>query len=119
MAKGAKAAGRGRSGKPGKSDRAGKSARAAFRVPSSGVDLTAIDPAGRPIGPQDKGEAAEAMAGLDVRVDARQEALYADATTGGTRAVLLVLQGMDTSGKGGVIEHVAGLVNPQGLHIAS
>jgi PPK2 family polyphosphate:nucleotide phosphotransferase len=33
--------------------------------------------------------------------------------------VLVVLQGMDTSGKGGVIEHVAGLVNPQGLHIAS
>ena len=33
--------------------------------------------------------------------------------------MLLVLQGMDTSGKGGVIEHVAGLVNPQGLHIAS
>jgi PPK2 family polyphosphate:nucleotide phosphotransferase len=26
---------------------------------------------------------------------------------------------MDTSGKGGVIEHVAGLVNPQGLHIAA
>jgi PPK2 family polyphosphate:nucleotide phosphotransferase len=33
--------------------------------------------------------------------------------------VLLVLQGMDTSGKGGVISHVAGLVNPQGVHIAS
>jgi PPK2 family polyphosphate:nucleotide phosphotransferase len=30
-----------------------------------------------------------------------------------------VLQGMDTSGKGGVIRHVAGLVNPQGLQIAS
>jgi PPK2 family polyphosphate:nucleotide phosphotransferase len=33
--------------------------------------------------------------------------------------VLLVLQGMDTSGKGGVVEHVIGLVNPQGAHIAS
>ena len=33
--------------------------------------------------------------------------------------MLLVLQGMDTSGKGGVISHVAGLMNPQGLHIAS
>jgi PPK2 family polyphosphate:nucleotide phosphotransferase len=33
--------------------------------------------------------------------------------------VLLVLQGMDTSGKGGVIRHVGGLVNPQGLQIAT
>ena len=37
----------------------------------------------------------------------------------GARAVLLVLQGMDTSGKGGVIRQVAGLVNPQGLTISS
>ena len=26
---------------------------------------------------------------------------------------------MDTSGKGGVIEHVVGLVEPQGVHITS
>ena len=51
--------------------------------------------------------------------DPLQEALYAEAGGGGRRAVLLVLQGMDTSGKGGVIEHAAGLVNPQGLQIAS
>jgi PPK2 family polyphosphate:nucleotide phosphotransferase len=33
--------------------------------------------------------------------------------------VLLVLQGMDTSGKGGVIRHAAGLVDPMGLQITS
>jgi PPK2 family polyphosphate:nucleotide phosphotransferase len=33
--------------------------------------------------------------------------------------VLLVLQGMDTSGKGGVLEHTVGLVSPQGVHIHS
>jgi PPK2 family polyphosphate:nucleotide phosphotransferase len=44
-----------------------------------------------------------------------QEALFAS----GDRRVLVVLQGMDTSGKGGVIEHVIGLVNPQGVHIHS
>jgi PPK2 family polyphosphate:nucleotide phosphotransferase len=33
--------------------------------------------------------------------------------------VLLVLQGMDTSGKGGTIRHVLGMVNPQGVHVAS
>jgi PPK2 family polyphosphate:nucleotide phosphotransferase len=59
------------------------------------------------------------MTVLGERLGAQQEALYAEAAGGGHRAVLLVLQGMDTSGKGGVIEHAAGLVNPQGLHIAS
>ncbi len=53
------------------------------------------------------------------RLDELQEALYAEGTGGGRRSLLLVLQGMDTSGKGGVIRHVAGLVNPQGLQIAS
>ena len=33
--------------------------------------------------------------------------------------MLLVLQGMDTSGKGGVIRHGAGLMDPQGLKITS
>jgi len=42
-----------------------------------------------------------------------QERLYAE----GTRSVLLVLQGMDTSGKDGTISHVIGAVNPQGVRI--
>jgi len=97
---------------------AAATARTAFRVPSR-LDLAAIDPRGRPVGPRDSGDAAEAMVELGARLDGRQEALYAEATGGGRRSVLLVLQGMDTSGKGGVIRHVAGLVNPQGLQIAS
>lgn len=51
-----------------------------------------------------------------------QEALYAQAAGGSNdvrQRVLLVLQGMDTSGKGGVIEHVIGQVNPQGMAIHS
>ena len=35
------------------------------------------------------------------------------------RRVLLVLQGMDTSGKGGVLKHTVGLVDPQGVRITS
>jgi len=95
-----------------------ESVRAAFRVPAA-LDLAALDPRGRPVGPRDKAGAAQAMAELGERLDGLQEALYAESVGGGRRAVLLVLQGMDTSGKGGVIRHVAGLVNPQGLHIAS
>ncbi|MFC4950216.1 PPK2 family polyphosphate kinase [Pseudonocardia sp. GCM10023141] len=95
-----------------------KSVREAFRVPAD-VDLEELDPRERPVGPNDKSAAAEDMTDLATRLDGLQEALFAEAIGGGKRAVLLVLQGMDTSGKGGVIRHAAGLVNPQGLQIAS
>jgi PPK2 family polyphosphate:nucleotide phosphotransferase len=96
----------------------GAGVRQALRAPGE-LDLTAVDPRGRPVGPDDKKAAAAAMSRLADRLAGGQEALFAEAAGGGHRAVLLVLQGMDTSGKGGVISHVAGLVNPQGLHIAS
>ncbi|HLU59980.1 MAG TPA: PPK2 family polyphosphate kinase [Pseudonocardia sp.] len=91
-----------------------KTVREAFRVP-----VEQMDPRGRPIGPQDKAAGKQELAALGERLDQLQEALYAEAIGGGQRAVLLVLQGMDTSGKGGVIRRVGGLVNPQGLHIAT
>jgi PPK2 family polyphosphate:nucleotide phosphotransferase len=47
-----------------------------------------------------------------------QERLFAEAkTAGGTRSVLLVLQGMDTAGKGGIVGHVVGIVNPYGVQV--
>ena len=46
-----------------------------------------------------------------------QERLWAESRFGGTRSVLLVLQGMDTAGKGGIVEHVVGGVDPQGVKI--
>ncbi len=50
-----------------------------------------------------------------------QERLFAEgvAGVGPGRALLLVLQGMDTSGKGGVLRHTVGLVDPQGVRITS
>ena len=44
-----------------------------------------------------------------------QERLYAN----GNRALLIVLQGMDTSGKDGTIKHVMSGVNPQGCKVVS
>jgi PPK2 family polyphosphate:nucleotide phosphotransferase len=44
-----------------------------------------------------------------------QEVLYA----GQQRAVLIVLQGMDTAGKDGTISHIFSGVNPQGCDVAS
>lgn len=49
-----------------------------------------------------------------------QELLFANGRAGTTdRKVLVLLQGMDTSGKGGTLRHVAGLVDPQGLEITA
>ncbi|MGW4635184.1 polyphosphate kinase 2 family protein [Nocardia sp. NPDC004415] len=48
-----------------------------------------------------------------------QEKLFAHGRTGGNRSVLLVLQGMDTAGKGGIVRHVIGSVDPQGVDHAS
>jgi len=49
-----------------------------------------------------------------------QEMLYANHKSGSeTRSVLLVLQGMDTAGKGGIVKHVVGAANPQGIRYTS
>src|SRR6185312_847781 len=83
--------------------------------PGEPVDLAGLDPRATPLAPGGKKKTADAMAADGVELARLQEALFAS----GDRRVLVVLQGMDTSGKGGVIEHVIGLVNPQGVHIHS
>ncbi len=56
-----------------------------------------------------------ALAAHADELDDWQERLYAESTAGGERSILLVVQGMDTSGKGGIMRHVVGAVNPQGI----
>ncbi|MCM6774824.1 polyphosphate kinase 2 family protein [Nocardia sp. CDC159] len=48
-----------------------------------------------------------------------QEMLYANGRSGDPRSVLLILQGMDTAGKGGIVRHVIGSVDPQGVDHAA
>lgn len=61
-------------------------------------------------------EKAKAMtAELTGRLGELQERLYAN----GTRSVLIVLQGMDTSGKDGTIRSVMSGVNPQGCKVVA
>jgi PPK2 family polyphosphate:nucleotide phosphotransferase len=49
-----------------------------------------------------------------------QERLYAESRTGDTTdAVLLVLQAMDSAGKGGIVRHVVGGVDPQGVALTA
>ena len=60
-------------------------------------------------------EAAERTEHLRQKLSALQERLYAE----GRRSILVVLQGLDTSGKDGTIRHVLGGVNPQGCVVTS
>jgi PPK2 family polyphosphate:nucleotide phosphotransferase len=89
------------------------------RLPTGPVDLTAIATDDTPgfDGGKSKGKAA--LLALADDLSDLQERLWAARTTGSQRRILLVLQGMDTSGKGGVLRHTVGLVDPQGVKITS
>ncbi|MFF4368110.1 PPK2 family polyphosphate kinase [Streptomyces sp. NPDC001594] len=97
----------------------GPSLRELLRVRGGGgrVDLGAYDPAATPGGPPDKTAGRAAAAELAEPLAGLQERLYAAATAGDRRRLLLVLQGMDTSGKGGTVKHVAAPFNPAGCRI--
>ena len=90
-----------------------------LRLPSGPVALDAHDPGDRSLFDGDKKSAKKALHETGEELADLQERLFADAYTGGRRRVLVVLQGMDTSGKGGVIEHALGLMSPNGLHVTS
>jgi PPK2 family polyphosphate:nucleotide phosphotransferase len=81
----------------------------------AGFRLTDVDPASTPgfDGRKADGEAALA-AGAAVLSDL-QERLWAASRGGDHRNVLLVVQAMDTAGKGGIMRHVVGTVDPQGV----
>ena len=90
-----------------------------LRVPPGPVDLTSYDTNGQPGFEGDKDDGKTALEELGDEIADLQERLFAQGTTGRRTSVLLVLQGMDTSGKGGVVRKAAGLVDPQGLKITS
>jgi len=87
-----------------------------YRVkPGSLPDLASRDPAagnGLPAGKEERLARSAELAG---RVDALQDLLYAEHL----HKVLIVLQGMDTSGKDGTIRHVFGEVDPLGVRAIS
>ena len=84
---------------------------------------------GQPIAELDRGstpgfvgDKSDGVALLEERgavLSSLQEKLYANGRSGDHRSVLLVLQGMDTAGKGGMVRHVVGHVDPQGVDHAS
>jgi PPK2 family polyphosphate:nucleotide phosphotransferase len=86
--------------------------RAALVVPRGPVDLAGYDPAARPLAPVEKNSRLRNDTDL---MRALQDRLWAESTAGSKRSLLLVLQGIDTAGKGGVTEHVVGTFGPIGV----
>lgn len=87
--------------------------RATFRFSTGELP----DPRSTPIGPTSKRKGRKLLPELGERLDGLQQRLWAESRLGGDRSVLLVLQGMDTSGKGGTVRSVLGAVNPQGVRV--
>ncbi|MEZ5645902.1 MAG: polyphosphate--nucleotide phosphotransferase [Burkholderiaceae bacterium] len=81
------------------------SRKAAFR-------LAAADPQARPVGSGSKGADVEALEKLALELDALQDMFWADRRF----KLLLVLQGMDTSGKDGTVRSVFARTSPLGVH---
>ncbi|WP_109473697.1 PPK2 family polyphosphate kinase [Ornithinimicrobium cavernae] len=84
-----------------------------------GFVLADVDTRGTPAFTGDKDAGKQALAEADDEIDTLQEQLYANGRSGGTQKVLLIIQGLDTAGKGGIMRHVVGAVDPQGTEITA
>ena len=80
---------------------------------SQSVDLAAVDPRGDSEITKEAGKVE--LDALTKELGQLQELLFA----AGTDALLIVLQGMDTSGKDGTIRAVLNEMNPSGVHVWS
>src|SRR6476659_7767600 len=97
------------------------SIRDLLRLPAGPVDLAGHDPHGTPgfEGKKAKKAGKKALKAMGEELATLQEQLFASGYTDGSRRILLVLQGMDTSGKGGILKHTVALFDPGGLHLKS
>ncbi|MBX3077871.1 MAG: polyphosphate kinase 2 family protein [Cryobacterium sp.] len=82
-----------------------------------GFQLSEVDPRSTPGFDGGKWDGEHLLEAEAPAISELQEQLYAESRTGGMRRVLLILQAMDTAGKGGVIRHVVGAIDPQGTKI--
>jgi PPK2 family polyphosphate:nucleotide phosphotransferase len=90
-----------------------------LRVPEGGIDLSTVDAAATPQAPGGKSATKDDQAQQAPLLADLQERLFANGRSGAPRSFLLVLQGLDSSGKGGTIKHVVGQVDPQGVIITA
>jgi len=83
--------------------------------PGTQASLADLDPADTSAAPGPKAITAPATEALADRLAELQDLLWAR----NQEKVLVILQGIDTAGKGGTVEHVFGAVNPAGLRVVS
>lgn len=87
-----------------------------YRVPAgSQIRLSDWDPADNSEAPAGKKDTKLKLNSLNDTLEELQELFYAE----NKHKLLIVLQGMDTSGKDGTIRHVFDGVNPQGVKVSS
>lgn len=116
------------SGKDKRLSKSGKTERARQLAPvtytealraAPGFDLMGLDTRSTPAFEGGKEDGRQLLPPLADRIADLQERLFAESRQGGERALLLVIQGMDTSGKGGIMRHVIGAMDPQGIFLTS
>ncbi|MEA2235848.1 MAG: hypothetical protein QOC81_572 [Thermoanaerobaculia bacterium] len=82
--------------------------------PGSKVRMKDLDPDATPLC-DDKADGKQKCVALEERLGELQELLYAEHK----HKVLVILQGMDTSGKDGTVRHVMSGVSPAGVRVVS
>ena len=89
-----------------------------LRCSQAPVDVNSINTDATPQAPGGKRETLEQFQPMAEELSELQERLFARGRNNPdhARRVLIVLQGLDTAGKGGVVRHVVAMVDPQGIN---
>lgn len=85
----------------------------------SGFTLASVDPESTPGYTGNKVNGKALLGAQDDRLAELQEQLFAEGKFGSNKRLLLILQAMDTAGKGGIVSHVVGAMDPQGVHLTA
>ncbi|PID96183.1 MAG: polyphosphate kinase (could be polyphosphate AMP phosphotransferase (pap)) [Actinomycetales bacterium] len=85
----------------------------------AGFVLADFDPSSTPGFDGDKETAEQALVAFADEIGEWQERLWAESKAGGQRSLLVVLQGLDSAGKGGIVRHVMRHADPAGIKATS
>ena len=90
-----------------------------WQVGKRKLKLAGIDPAAKPFAGSSRERDDARLDALAIEIDRLQDLLYANGSAGAPPKLLLVLQGMDTSGKDGTARSVFARCSPLGVRVAA